>query len=230
MIRLRDCDVGEPAPVDDEYITKDGVGVPPHGVECRMSAFVVSLRILVVLESVLDIPPARHSDVSSPFLLRAAMNMSRSKGFMELREEEALLDEIHRSIPPYWAHTPKTLTGEDTVRVTQAERLHCAEHFVRLLIYRHRFSQLVAERTGPGKVDEEQSDAEKEAMIAAHNSALQLITTHLLVARKGLMTYCKFLNFFSPMCLYYGDRWCTCYSSTNGRWPHPGGGIAQLQV
>lgn len=190
MIRLRDCDVGEPAPVDDEYITKEGVGVPPPGAECRMGAFIIALRLLVVLESVLDISPPRHPDVSSPFLLRAAASMSRSKGFMELREEEGLLDEIHRSIPCYWSHTSETLATEDTIRVTQAARLHCAEHFVRLLIYRHRFSQLVAERTGPGhKVDPDQSDAEKEAMMAAHNSALQIVTTHLHVARKGLMTY-----------------------------------------
>lgn len=189
MIRLRDCDVGEPAAVDDEYITKDGIGIPPPGVESRISPFIVFLRILVVLESVLDISPPRHPDVSSPFLMRAAASMAR-KGFVELREEEALLDDIHNNIPPYWSHTPETLASEDTIRVTQAERLHCAEHFVRLLIYRHRFSQLFAERTGPGhKPDEDIGDAEREAMISAHNSALQIITTHLLVAKKGLMTY-----------------------------------------
>ncbi|KAL0959028.1 hypothetical protein HGRIS_014335 [Hohenbuehelia grisea] len=187
MLRLRDCDVGEPTPVDDEFITRDGVGIPPPGTECRLTAFICSLRILVVLESVVDVPPARNWAESAPFLMRATSVLSGNRRYKELREEEALLDEIHLSIPPYWAHTPETLASEDTIRLTQAERLHCAEHFVRLLIYRHRFSELVAERMNVG--EEEQTEVETEATIAAHNSALQIIATHLHIAKKGLMTY-----------------------------------------
>jgi len=66
--------------------------------------------------------------------------------------------------------------------------LHCAEHFVRLLIYRHRFSELVAERTS-GPVAEEQTELEKEALISAHHSALQIISAHVHIAKRGLMTY-----------------------------------------
>ncbi|PFH48818.1 hypothetical protein AMATHDRAFT_81612 [Amanita thiersii Skay4041] len=202
LIRLRDCDVPEPAPVDDEYISKEAVGVPPPGIECRLSAFIITIRIMTVLESVLDVPPARHSsDSSSSFLLRASFLSGSRRGFRQMREEEALLDEIHMSIPHFWSHTAETLSNDDTIRVTQAERLHCAEHFVRMLIYRHRFSELVAERTnGVGGVgngmngmglllEDEQCEAEKEAMIAAHNSALQIVATHVHIAKKGLMTY-----------------------------------------
>ncbi len=107
---------------------------------------------MVVLEAVLDVPPARQSDESNSFLFRAANVLSGARRFKEMREEEALLDDIHRNIPAYWAHSPETLNSEDTIRLTQAERLHCAEQFVRLLIYRHRFSEMVAERTsGPVK-------------------------------------------------------------------------------
>jgi hypothetical protein len=200
MIRLRDCDVAEPSPVDDEFITKDGLGTPPPGTECRLGAFIVSLRIMVVLESVLDVPPTRSTDSSSAFLARAAGVLLASRRVKELREEEGLMDEIHMSIPPYWAHTPETLASEDTIRLTQAERLHCAEHFVRLLIHRHRFSELMAERArnaGVGGSEDVPGEREKEALIAAHNSALQIITTHLQIAKKGLMTYCKFLAIFS---------------------------------
>ncbi|ESK92515.1 nuclear protein [Moniliophthora roreri MCA 2997] len=190
VIRLKDCDVSEPASVDDEFITKDAIGTPPPGTECRMSAFVFSLRIMMVLESVLDVPIPRPA--SSPFMRRVASVLTGSKGFNELREEEALLDEIHRSIPPFWAQTAETIASEDIIRLTQAERLYCAEHFVRMLIYRHRFSQRVGERLHGG-IDEEQKQkqtgAEKEAMIAAHNSALQIIATHVHIAGKGLMTY-----------------------------------------
>ncbi|KAJ3494130.1 hypothetical protein NLJ89_g10873 [Agrocybe chaxingu] len=188
MLRLRDCDVPEPAPVDDEYITREAIGVPPPGTSCRLSAFIVSLRIMVVLESVLDVPPARQSDDSNSFLLRATNVLSGVKRFNEMREEEALLDDIHRNIPAFWAHTPETINSDDTIRLTQAERLHCAEQYVRLLIYRHRFSEHVAERTS-GPNPEEQSEAEKEALIAAHNSALQVVSAHVHIAKKGLMTY-----------------------------------------
>lgn len=192
-LRLRDCDVAEPSPVDDEFITRDSIGTPPPGSECRLSAFIVSLRIMVVLESVLDVPPARQSDDSNSFLLRATNVLHGARKFKPMREEEALLDEIHRDVPTFWAHTPETLASEDTIRVTQAERLHCAEQFVRLLIYRHRFSEYLAERTN-GLHEEEQTDAEKEALVAAHNSALQIVAAHVNIAKKGLMTYCEFLS------------------------------------
>jgi hypothetical protein len=40
MIRLRDTDIREPAVVDDEFITRDGVLSQPAGTESRMSAFI----------------------------------------------------------------------------------------------------------------------------------------------------------------------------------------------
>ena len=191
MLRLRDCDVQEPSPVDDEYITRESIGTPPPGTECRLSAFIVALRIMVVLEAVLDVPPDRPAEEASSFLNRATKVLSGGRRFKkEMREEEALLDDIHRNIPPYWSHSPETLNSDEVIRFTQAERLYCAEHFVRLLIYRHRFSELVAERTN-GPVEEEQTEAEREALIAAHNSAVQIVTTYGHIAKKALMTYCE---------------------------------------
>jgi hypothetical protein len=248
MLRLRDCDVAEPSPVDDEFITREVVGTPPPGTTCRLSAFIVSVRIMVVLESVLDVPPARHSDDSHSFLLKATNVLSGVRKFNPMREEEALLDEIHRSIPPYWAHSAETLACDDTIRLTQAVRLHCAEQFARLLIFRHRFSEMVAERTN-GPNEEEQTDQEKEALIAAHNAALQIIGSHLHIAKKGLMTYCtcgtfSFPSGFMSSILCFGasysrflrfsgfsdySRWCACHSSTDSSGSDFGRGIALLQ-
>lgn len=232
MIRLRDCDVAEPAPVDDEFITRDGVGVPPPGTECRLTAFICSLRIMVVLEAVLDVPPARQPGDPSSFLLRATSVLSGSRRFKELKEEEALLDDVHRSIPAYWAHTPETLATDDTIRLTQAERLYCAEQFVRLLIHRHRFSELVAERTSSNG-DEEPNEMEKEALIAAHTAALQIVAAHLHIAKKGLMTYCE------PPPLTSRDwclkiilrlvRWCTRDTPVDSGWKNIGRNSIELQ-
>ncbi|KAJ7695767.1 hypothetical protein B0H17DRAFT_1198536 [Mycena rosella] len=100
-----------PAPVDDEWITRGGAGMPvlPPSGACRLAAFVV-----------LDVPPVRDV-AASPFLGRSAVLLGDTRHVRELREEEALVDEIHRGIPPFFAHTPETLAREDTVRLTQAE-------------------------------------------------------------------------------------------------------------
>ncbi|KIY48461.1 hypothetical protein FISHEDRAFT_43345 [Fistulina hepatica ATCC 64428] len=218
VLRFRDCDVGEPREIDDEYITREGYLVPPPRAqeECRMSAFVRLLRITIVLESVVDVPPPRHPSDSSPFLMHASATLfggprrlstlaafgSRTDGFGQrsLREEEAMLDEIRLSIPSYWAHVPEStdpaissrsnepMSSEETVRLTQAERLYTFEQFVRLLIHRQRFSEYVTERTS-GVVDGEMTESEKEAMVKAHNCALQIITAQVHIAAKGLMTY-----------------------------------------
>lgn len=57
LIRARDCDVGEPASVDDEFITNEGIGTQPHGIPSRMGSFIATVRYYIVLESVLDLPP-----------------------------------------------------------------------------------------------------------------------------------------------------------------------------
>ena len=189
MIRIKDCDVDEPAAVDDEFITRDGIGTQPPGTASRMSAFMCVIRVFVVLESVLDVPPSRHLGESSPFLSRATSILSGFRRRRELRDEEALLDEVCRSIHPHWANTAEVMSSDDVIRVTQAGRFHCVEQFVRMLIHRHRFSELVAERYLTG--DEEQSEVEQEAIRAAHECTLHIVAAHLHIATKGLMTYCK---------------------------------------
>ncbi|KAI0655064.1 fungal-specific transcription factor domain-containing protein [Cubamyces menziesii] len=189
MLRLRDCDVGEPAIVDDEFITRDGVGMQPQETESRMNAFIDCVRLFIVLESVIDVPPCRPFGDGAPFLSRATSVLTGYRRSKELRDEEALLDEICRAVPPHWAHSVETMTSNDVIRVTQAERLHCVEQYVRMLIHRHRFSEMVAERMHNHVPDSEQSEAEIEAMRAAHSCALQIISSHLHIAAKGLMTY-----------------------------------------
>lgn len=191
MIRLRDCDVGEPVVVDDEYITPDGIGLQPSEQESRMGAFVNCVRLFVVMEAVLDVPPSRHFGDGSPFLTRATTILTGFRRHKEMREEEALLDEICRSIPPHWAHSVETMASEDVIRVTQAERLHCLEQFIRMLIHRHRFSEIVAEKAYNQANCEDQGDAECEAMRVAHSCALAIVSSHLQIAAKGLMTYCE---------------------------------------
>jgi Fungal specific transcription factor domain len=189
LVRLRDCDVSEPAAIDDEFITRDYIGPQPMETPSRMVAFICVLRLLVVLESVLDAPPPKDFGDASTFLKRATSTLSGFRRHKGLREEETLLDEVGSALPAYWRHSPDTLASEDVIRVTHAERIHCLSLFIRMLIMRHRFSDLVAERAVD--CEQEQSDHERDAMTVAHSVALQLISAHLQVAQKGLMTFCK---------------------------------------
>ena len=141
VLRLRDCDVGEPAPVDDEWVTaegyvgRDGVVREAHGpeaarAECRMVAFVAWVKMMVVLEAVLDVPPTREGEWGSAvgggvavdgdaganawwtdqgsFLNRAGGlgggRRSGRGGGNALRDEETMLDEVHVNIPSFWCH------------------------------------------------------------------------------------------------------------------------------
>ncbi|OCH91762.1 hypothetical protein OBBRIDRAFT_791989 [Obba rivulosa] len=187
LIRLRDCDVGEPAVVDDEFITRDGIGSQPSETESRMSAFVSVVRVFIVLEAVVDVPPPPGGN--SPFLAHAAAALGNRKRDSELREAEALLDEIVRTTPPHWSHSVETMTSPDVLRITQAQRLHCAEQFARMLIHRHRIAELVAERMQGGGQNMEQGEVECDAMRQAHGCAIQIISSHMHTATKGLMTY-----------------------------------------
>ena len=43
---------------------------------------------------------------------------------------------------------------------------------------------------GEGEQQQQQTDAEREAMLACHACAVELVHEHTQVAKKGLMTYC----------------------------------------
>jgi hypothetical protein len=190
LLRLRDCDVGTPAPVDDEHITPAGVGAQPPGTASRMAAFVCLCHLAAVLDAVLDTPPSRAaSDAPASFLARATAVIAGAKANGELRAEEALLAAAVAAIPPHWAHTPATLASGDVVRVTQAERLHCFEHYVRLLIARHRFGACAAARVA-GPAGAPRTAAEMDAIRGVHASAARIVAVHLNIATRGLMTYC----------------------------------------
>ena len=138
---------------------------------------------------------------------------SGSTSDRDLQREEALLNDILASVPAYWAHTRETMGSADVLRVTQAERLHCLVLFVRMFIERYRFSRRVVARIhasargeggggigsgngingnggGEGEQQQQQTDAEREAMLACHACAVELVHEHTQVAKKGLMTYC----------------------------------------
>lgn len=192
MIRMRDCDVGEPVAVDDEYITHEGIGEQPAGTPSRIEVFMAVVKVFVVLESVLNRMALNPVGRASPLFVRAANMASGGPHSQELAEEESLLNEICQSISPHWMYSVETMSSGDVIRVTQAERFHCVEQFVRMLIHRHQFQEFLAERWYNGS--EDQSEAEVKAIIEAHTCTLRIVTAHIHIATKGLMTYCEYLS------------------------------------
>ncbi|GHJ86001.1 hypothetical protein NliqN6_2403 [Naganishia liquefaciens] len=185
-IHLRDCDVPEPLQVDDEFITKDKILEQPASHQTRLSAFVAVIRLHVVLEGVVDSCVTPSSFASSPFLSRAASTISRrSAQANSLMEEEALLEEWVALLPKHWHYDVETVESKDPIRITQAERLHCLEHLVRMIVYRHRFSGFVQI---PAATDEERARHLyycKKAM----DSALTICANHVHISQRGMMTY-----------------------------------------
>lgn len=190
IIHLRDCDVPEPLQIDDEYITKDGILDQPKNTQTRLSAFVAVIRLHVVLEGVIDACVTPSSFESSSFLARAASTISkRSHQSIPLLQEEALLEEWASILPTHWHYNAETVESKDPIRITQAERLHCLEHLVRMIIYRHRFSGFVQI---PAATDDERArffEYCKKAM----DSALTICANHVHISQRGMMTYCEFL-------------------------------------
>lgn len=144
LIRLRDCDVAEPTIADDEGVAaqsttpSSGSGASP-----RMAAFMAAVRYFVVLESVLDAPPALDPNTTSSFLKSAANTLIGFGRSQDMHEEEMLLDEATNLIPAYWQYHgdgQEATLGDDVIQTTQCHRLHCLEQWVRLLIHRHRLT------------------------------------------------------------------------------------------
>ncbi|WVO17977.1 hypothetical protein L204_105675 [Cryptococcus depauperatus] len=186
IIHLRDCDVTEPSTVDDENLNPEGIKDESINLKSRMCAFVATIRLHVILEGVIDSATQPSSFPTSPFLARAATTIAkRSPQIETLRDEEELLEEWKSILPKYWYYDNETANSRDPIRITQAERLHCLEHLVKMIIYRHRFSGFVAMPASTAEERARHLDLCKKAM----QCALTIIADHVHISQRGMMTY-----------------------------------------
>ncbi|WVO24106.1 uncharacterized protein IAS62_005470 [Cryptococcus decagattii] len=186
IIHLRDCDVTEPLIVDDENLTPEGIKDESINSKSRMCAFVATIRLHVILEGVIDSATQPSAFPTSPFLARAAATIARRTPQIEtLRDEEELLEEWKRILPKYWCYDTETANSRDPIRITQAERLHCLEHLVKMIIYRHRFSGFVAMPASTAEERARHLDLCRKAM----QCALTIIADHVHISQRGMMTY-----------------------------------------
>ncbi|ORY29534.1 fungal-specific transcription factor domain-domain-containing protein [Naematelia encephala] len=186
IIHLRDCDVTEPMIVDDENLSTDGVKEQANQDTSRICAFVAAIRLHVILEGVIDSATQPSSFPTSPFLAKAASTIARrDPNHDTLKAEEALLEEWTRILPKYWSYDKETANSRDPIRITQAERLHCLEHLVKMIIYRHRFSGFVGLPASTTEEREKHLDYCRKAM----QCALTIVADHVHISQRGMMTY-----------------------------------------
>ncbi|KAH8086933.1 fungal-specific transcription factor domain-containing protein [Filobasidium floriforme] len=185
IIHLRDCDVPEPLQIDDEYLTKEKILDQPPNHQTRLSAFVAVIRLHVVLEGVIDSCVSPSTFAGSSFLSKAAATISRRCQAGSLAEEEKLLEEWVSILPKHWHYDVECVESKDPIRITQAERLHCLEHLVRMIVYRHRFSGFVQ---APAETDDERA---RHLLYCrkAMDSALTICANHVHISQRGMMTY-----------------------------------------
>jgi hypothetical protein len=103
-------------------------------------------------------------------------------------DELDLLPRVTEGMPGDWAYTPSTVADPDSVRFFQKTRVFTLQHFIRLLVARHRFSELL-ERLGQDATASPDQWASAPAALpgAEGQSILQQITQSAL----GIIgTYC----------------------------------------
>lgn len=103
-------------------------------------------------------------------------------------DELDLLPRVTEGIPGDWTYTPGTVADPDSVRFFQKTRVFTLQHFIRLLVARHRFSELL-ERLGQDATasPDQWASAPAASPGAEGQSILQQITQSAL----GIIgTYC----------------------------------------
>lgn len=67
------------------------------------------------------------------------------------QDELILLDHVTDGVPGDWVYTPATVADTDSVRFFQKTRVFAMQNFIRLIIARHRFSEMLERaRSAPG--------------------------------------------------------------------------------
>jgi hypothetical protein len=103
-------------------------------------------------------------------------------------DELDLLPRVTEGMPGDWTYTPGTVADPDSVRFFQKTRVFTLQHFIRLLVARHRFSELL-ERLGQDATasPDQWASAPAASPGAEGQSILQQITQSAL----GIIgTYC----------------------------------------
>lgn len=184
LLRLADCDVSEPLPVDDAYITEaQGVQPWPEESPSVMAGFVASIRLHVILERAVT----RINDVSredGPRTSFLKMALATSQPSSHLYDEITLTEQFASGLPGDWAFTPLTITQEDNVHFFRKTRAFTLQHFIRLLVARHRFLTLLSGSSG-STPNAQESTEEQIVLEQVTQAALGIIGTYATILANG---------------------------------------------
>jgi hypothetical protein len=97
-------------------------------------------------------------------------------------------------LPGDWSYTPTTVADPDSVRFFQKTRVFTLQHFIRLLVARHQFSELL-ESSGGDMASSEQwaatspTDTAQSILQQITQSALGIIGTYCVIDARGRLGF-----------------------------------------
>ncbi|KAH9887412.1 fungal-specific transcription factor domain-containing protein [Xylariomycetidae sp. FL2044] len=194
-----DIDQELPTAVDDEYITKDGITLPPPGTPSFFEAFNAHVKLMGILKKVVKhvyplkgIEQAENSGEGRPI---ASYNISYAK-IKELEEE---LQQWNEQLPLAWRPNPDG--PDEMVRVRNLLRFAFAH--VQMVLYRP-FLHYVSPRVSAGKEPNERAYACGAAGISVARNIVHLGSEmRKQVSLVGPYWFTLFSEFFAIIALVF---------------------------
>lgn len=106
------------------------------------------------------------------------MALATSQPAGHLYDEIALTEQFATGLPGDWMFTPSTITQEDNVHFFRKTRAFTLQHFIRLLVARHRFLTLLSGSSGSfptGQASPEEQMVLQQVTQGAQRSINQLL-------------------------------------------------------
>jgi hypothetical protein len=183
MLRLQDIELGEPAAVDDVYISVDkGIGTQPPDRPSVMAGFVAGVRLHMILERTVRRVNRviRDSDSNNPSFMDLVSSVTPRS--FRVEDELDLLPHVTDGLVGDWSFSPSTVSDSDSVRFFQRTRVFTLQQFIRLLSARHRFTELLG--------SSEIGSAEEQALLQQiTQSALGIVGTYSIIDTQSRLDF-----------------------------------------
>ena len=196
---LNDDDVDQllPTPVNDEYITKDGILPVPPGTPSFFEAFNAHSRLMDILSQIIrQVYPLKGMDSVEEGTKSSASYMIK---YSKIKEMEKKLQEWYEELPVAWR--PNSSGTEEVLRVRNLLRFAYAH--VQMVLYRP-FLHYVSPRISAGKKVDDRAYACGAAGISVARNIMQIGTEmRKQVSLVGPYWFTFFTEFFAIISLIF---------------------------
>ncbi|KAK7935441.1 Activator of stress protein 1 [Apiospora marii] len=199
---LNDDDVDQllPTPVNDEYITKDGILPVPPGTPSFFEAFNAHSRLMDILSQIIrQVYPLKGMDNAEEGTQGTQSSASYMIKYSKIKEMEKKLQEWYEELPVAWR--PNSSGTEEVLRVRNLLRFAYAH--VQMVLYRP-FLHYVSPRISAGKKVDDRAYACGAAGISVARNIMQIGTEmRKQVSLVGPYWFTFFTEFFAIISLIF---------------------------